>query len=162
MSEPPKIKSDPLYRLLREGRVPSFNEEKARGKTCDLTHCDFRGIDLRELDAAGLDLSHCYFRQTDLRGLDLSKARLEGASIHGARIAGSYFRRKFPRTRSSCRSCTAPACVIATKAEFLVQIDAGGNRGTTCSSSKRSSGRNGAWSAMTSNTYPKVRGISAK
>ena len=91
MSEPPKIKSDSLYRLLREGRVPSFNEEKARGKTCDLTHCDFRGIDLRELDAAGLDLSHCYFRQTDLRGLDLSKARLEGASIHGARIAGSYF-----------------------------------------------------------------------
>lgn len=96
MSDTPKIKSDPLYRLLREGRVAVFNEEKARGQSCDLTHCDFRGIDLRELDTGGLDLSHCYFRQADLRGLDLSKAKLEGASIHGARIAGAYFPADIP------------------------------------------------------------------
>lgn len=87
----PKIKTDPLYRLLREGRVEVFNQEKARGKTCDLTHCDFRGLDLRGLDADGLDFSHSYFRQADLRGIDLSRARLEGASIHSARIAGAYF-----------------------------------------------------------------------
>lgn len=87
----PKIKADPLYRLLREGRVSVFNEEKARGKTCDLTHCDFRGLDLRGWDADGLDLSGGYFRQADLRGVDLSKAKLEGASLHSARIAGAYF-----------------------------------------------------------------------
>ena len=91
MSSAPKIKTDPLYRLLREGRIDAFNQQKAQGKHCDLTNCDFRGIDLRGLDAEGLDFSGCYFRQADLRGLDLSKAKLEGASIHSARIAGAYF-----------------------------------------------------------------------
>jgi uncharacterized protein YjbI with pentapeptide repeats len=91
MSNAPKIKTDPLYRMLREGRVDAFNQEKARGKSCDLTHCDFRGVDLRGLDADGLDFSGSYFRQADLRGLDLSKAKLEGASIHSTRIAGTYF-----------------------------------------------------------------------
>lgn len=91
MNGPPKIKTDPLYRMLREGRIEAFNQEKSHGKTSDLTNCDFRGIDLRGLDANGLDLSGCYFRQADLRGLDLSKAKLEGASIHSARIAGTYF-----------------------------------------------------------------------
>jgi len=91
MSTAPKIKTDPLYRLLREGRVDVFNQEKANGKTCDLTHCDFRGLDLRDIDANGLDFSHSYFRQADLRGVDLSQANLEGASIHSARIAGAYF-----------------------------------------------------------------------
>ena len=81
MSTAPKIKTDPLYRLLREGRVDVFNQEKANGKTCDLTHCDFRGLDLRD----------CYFRQADLRGLDLSEANLEGASINAAKISGAYF-----------------------------------------------------------------------
>jgi len=96
MSDAPKIKTDPLYRLLREGKVSAFNEEKARGKRCDLTNCDFRGLDLRGLDTSGLDLSGCYFRQADLRGVDLSKAKLEGASIHSARIAGAYFPSEIP------------------------------------------------------------------
>jgi uncharacterized protein YjbI with pentapeptide repeats len=96
MSSAPKIKTDPLYRLLREGRVEAFNQQKAQGKPCDLTHCDFRGIDLRGLDAQGLDLSGCYFRQADLRGVDFSRARMEGASIHSARIAGAYFPNEIP------------------------------------------------------------------
>jgi uncharacterized protein YjbI with pentapeptide repeats len=96
MSTAPKIKTDPLYRMLREGRVDAFNQEKARGKSCDLTHCDFRGIDLRGLDANGLDFSGSYFRQADLRGVDLSQAKLEGASIHSARIAGTYFPSEIP------------------------------------------------------------------
>ena len=96
MNTAPKIKTDPLYRLLREGRVEVFNQEKANGKTCDLTHCDFRGLDLRELDANGLDLSGSYFRQADLRGVDLSQANMEGASIHSARIAGAYFPKEIP------------------------------------------------------------------
>jgi uncharacterized protein YjbI with pentapeptide repeats len=91
MSTTPKIKTEPLYRLLREGKVDVFNSEKAHGKACDLTHCDFRGVDLRGIDADGLDFSGSYFRQADLRGVDFSKANLQGASIHSARIAGAYF-----------------------------------------------------------------------
>ena len=91
MSTTPIIKTDPLYRLLREGKVDVFNQEKARGKSCDLTNCDLRGLDLRGLDADGLDFSGSYFRQADLRGVDLSKTRMQGASIHSARIAGAYF-----------------------------------------------------------------------
>ena len=91
MSDAPKIKTDHLYRLQREGRVTVLNEEKARGTHCDLTQCDFRGLDLRGINAAGLELSGCNFRQADLRGVALSKAKLEGASIHSARIAGAFF-----------------------------------------------------------------------
>ena len=96
MSTPPKIKTEPLYRLLREGRVEVFNQEIALGKSCDLTNCDFRGLDLRAIDADGLDFSGSYFRQADLRGVDLSKAKLQGASIHSARIAGAYFPPEIP------------------------------------------------------------------
>jgi uncharacterized protein YjbI with pentapeptide repeats len=91
MDTTPQIKTDPLYRLLREGKVDAFNQEKAQGKTCDLTNCDFHGMDLRGIDADGLDFSGSYFRQADLRGIDFSKAKLQGASIHNARIAGVYF-----------------------------------------------------------------------
>ena len=91
MHDKPKIKDDPMYHLLREGKIIAFNDLKTRGKTCDLTHCDFRGLDLRGIDANGLDLSNCYFRQADLRGIDFSHTRLDGASIHGAKIAGAYF-----------------------------------------------------------------------
>ena len=88
----PLIKHDePLYMLLREGEVDEFNRRKAAGESCDLTHCDFRGLDLRDWDASGLDLSGCYFRQTDLRGLDMSTCRLHGASVHSAKISGVLF-----------------------------------------------------------------------
>jgi uncharacterized protein YjbI with pentapeptide repeats len=87
----PAIKSDPLYQLLREGKIEDFNTRHKAGESSDLTGCDFRGLDLRGLIAEGLDLSDCYFRQTDLRGVDLSKAKLLGASIHGSKISGVYF-----------------------------------------------------------------------
>lgn len=94
--KPVNTNSDPAYKLLREGRVKDFNERKKLGEKIDLTNCDFRGLDLRGLDAAGLDLSHCYFRQADLRGVDFSQARLEGASINGARVSGAYFPKELP------------------------------------------------------------------
>lgn len=91
----PRIKNDdPLYRLLRDGKVAEFNQERARGLSSDLTGCDFRGVDLRGLEAAGLDLSNCYFRQADLRGIDFTQTRLEGASINSAKISGTYFPRE--------------------------------------------------------------------
>jgi len=91
MSKKPQIKDDPLYHLLREGKIGDFNFRRSEGESCDLSACDFRGIDLRGLDAKGLDLSDSYFRQADLRGIDLRDTRLEGASIHGAKISGAYF-----------------------------------------------------------------------
>jgi len=89
--KPVNSNSDPLYKLLREGRVKDFNERKKLGEKIDLRDCDFRGLDLRGLDAHGLDLRGCYFRQTDLRGVDLSESNLEGASINAAKISGVLF-----------------------------------------------------------------------
>lgn len=91
MSKTPQIKPDPMYQLLRDGRIEEFNQRKAAGESCDLTYCDFRNLDLRGLDTKGLDMRHGYFHQTDLRGLDLSETNLEGASINGARISGVFF-----------------------------------------------------------------------
>ena len=91
MALKPLIYDDPLYQLLRDGNVKEFNQRKAGGERCDLTHCDLRNLDLRGLDAAGLDFSNSYFRNADLRGVDFSTARLEGASLNVAKISGAYF-----------------------------------------------------------------------
>ena len=90
-TEKPRLSADPLYLLLREGRVEDFNRRKASGERCDLRNCHFRGLDLRALDPTGLDLSGAYLRQADLRGLNLSKTRLEGASLHAAHVSGVLF-----------------------------------------------------------------------
>lgn len=90
-TQKPQIKKDPMYQLLREGRIDTFNNAKAKGKTCDLTFCDFRGLELQGLDADGLDFSGSYFRLTDLRGVDFSNSNLRGASIHEAKISGTLF-----------------------------------------------------------------------
>lgn len=87
----PEMKTDPMFHLLKEGRVEEFNRRRAAGEPCDLRHADLRGTDLRGLDARDLDLSGCYLRHADLRGLDLTRANLEGASINSAKISGTYF-----------------------------------------------------------------------
>lgn len=88
----PVISDDPLYRLLREGKVDEFNQRVAAGEQVDLTACDFRHLNLQGLVATGLDFSNSYFRQADLRGIDFSECiSMEGASIHAAKISGVYF-----------------------------------------------------------------------
>ncbi len=95
MSTRPQIKNDdPMYRLLRDGDIESFNNQKKTAASVDLANCDFRGVDLRGLDATNIDFSNSYFRQSDLRGIDFSLANLEGASINGAKISGTYFPRE--------------------------------------------------------------------
>jgi uncharacterized protein YjbI with pentapeptide repeats len=90
--EKPRLSADPMYLLIREGRVEEFNRRKNAGEKFDLRACNFRGLDLRELDCAGgLDLSNTYLRQADLRGLNLAKCRLEGASLHAAHVSGVLF-----------------------------------------------------------------------
>lgn len=87
----PKITSDPMYVLLREGKITEFNVRRHQGETYNLQNVDLRGLDLRGLDADGLDLSDCYLRMADLRGIDFRNANLEGCSIGNAKISGCYF-----------------------------------------------------------------------
>ncbi len=87
----PRKSADPMYLLLREGRIEEFNRRYKAGETCDLRGCDFRGIDLRGLEGATIDFSDGYFRQADLRGLDLRGCRMHGASLHAAHVSGTYF-----------------------------------------------------------------------
>jgi len=91
MAQTPEIKKDEMYCLLREGDMATFNQRKEDGETPDLTHCDFRNVDLQGMDASDLDFSNSYFRQADLRGIDFSQSNLHGASIHGAKISGVFF-----------------------------------------------------------------------
>jgi hypothetical protein len=89
----PVVHQNPLYELLRTEQVAEFNRRKAAGEVTEgmLLAGDFRGLDLRNLDADGLDLRDAYFRGADLRGIDFRKARLEGASFCQAHISGCYF-----------------------------------------------------------------------
>lgn len=88
----PKISQDPLYQLLRDGKIEEFNYRTAKGEKVDLTGCDFRNLSLSGIVADSLDFSNGYFRQADLRGIDFTRCfSLRGASIHGAKIAGTYF-----------------------------------------------------------------------
>jgi uncharacterized protein YjbI with pentapeptide repeats len=89
----PMIFQNPLYELLRTEQVDQFNCLKASGESTEGLLCggDFRGLDLRNLDADGLDLRDAYFRGADLRGIDFRKANLEGASFCQAHISGCYF-----------------------------------------------------------------------
>ena len=87
----PTIPDDPIYQLLRQEKVDEFNNQR---ETSDLSHlkgCDYRGLDLRKLNADGLDLTDAYFRNSDLRGIDFRNAILEGVSICDAKISGCYF-----------------------------------------------------------------------
>ena len=89
----PILYHNALFELLRADQVDEFNKRKAAGESTDGQLCggDFRGLDLRNLDANGLDLSDAYFRGTDLRGIDFRKANIEGASFCQAHISGCYF-----------------------------------------------------------------------
>ncbi len=87
----PKLSNDPMYQLLREGKITEFNARFDGGEKPELSNCDFRSVDLRGLEVTDVDFRGSYFRQADLRGLDLSECNLEGASIHGAQISGMLF-----------------------------------------------------------------------
>jgi len=95
MTIEPQIKKDAMYQLLRDGKIKEFNQYRKKGKKPDLTHCDFRAIDLQGMNADGLDFSGSYFRNADLRGIDFTKSKLDGASIHDAKISGAYFPKEF-------------------------------------------------------------------
>lgn len=59
--------------------------------TSELTGGDYRGRDLRKMNARGLDFSNAYFRNCDLSGIDFRETNLEGASLMDAKVSGVYF-----------------------------------------------------------------------
>lgn len=89
----PVVHHNALYELLRTERIDEFNKRKAAGENMEglLRGGDFRGLDLRNLDADGLDLRDAYFRGADLRGIDFRNTQLEGASFCQAHLSGCYF-----------------------------------------------------------------------
>jgi uncharacterized protein YjbI with pentapeptide repeats len=87
----PRQLDSPLYALIHNEKISTFNAQKPKESDVDLSGGDFRGLDLRALDAQGINFTNAYFRGTDLRGLDLRNAQLEGASIAHAQISGAYF-----------------------------------------------------------------------
>lgn len=89
MSRPAQL-SSALYALLHEDDISGFNAQRPPGSV-DMRGGDFRGLDLRELNAQGVDFTDGYFRSADLRGLDLRQACIEGASLAHAQISGAYF-----------------------------------------------------------------------
>lgn len=86
-----RFPDDPLFQLLRDENIEQFNQQRESVKEIDFHDCDFRALDLRNLNADGINFSGCYFRATDLRGVDFSKAILDGASLASAKISGCYF-----------------------------------------------------------------------
>ena len=53
----PAIKPDPLYQMLRHEDVDAFNANRDDMDTSHLKSGDYRGRDLRKLNARGLDFS---------------------------------------------------------------------------------------------------------
>jgi uncharacterized protein YjbI with pentapeptide repeats len=90
MSQPHQLDS-PLYRLIRNENVAGFNAQKPKEGEIDLSSGDFRGLDLRTLNADRVRFTDAYFRGADLRGLDLRNTCLQGASLAHAQISGAYF-----------------------------------------------------------------------
>jgi uncharacterized protein YjbI with pentapeptide repeats len=77
--------------MLRQEDVDSFNASRDLLDTTELTGGDYRGRDLRKMNARGLDFSNAYFRNCDLSGIDFRETNLEGASLMDAKVSGVYF-----------------------------------------------------------------------
>jgi uncharacterized protein YjbI with pentapeptide repeats len=89
----PVIHTNELFQLIHTDQIDQFNRRKSAGESTagKLSGGDYRGLDLRILEADGLDLSNAYFRGADLRGIDFRKCNIEGASFCQARVSGCYF-----------------------------------------------------------------------
>ena len=86
-----QLRGTPPYALLHKDDITGFNKERPQDGPIDMVGGDFRGLDLRELNADGVDFRDAYFRSADLRGIDFRNASLEGASLAHAQISGAYF-----------------------------------------------------------------------
>lgn len=56
----PKLLDTPLYALLHKDDITGFNKERPKDGPIDMVGGDFRGLDLRELNADGVDFTDAY------------------------------------------------------------------------------------------------------
>ena len=96
-----RFPDDPLYQLLRDEKIKEFNQQRKSVESIDFHDCDFRGLDLRSLNAAGINFSGCYFRAADLRGVDFGSANMDGVSLASAKVSGCYFPKNIDATEIS-------------------------------------------------------------
>ena len=83
----PEIKNDPMYHLLKQGKVREFNERRHQGQACDLRNGDLQNLDLRGLDGQGLDLSGCYLRHAGAYfPPELTAEEINLSLVHGTRM----------------------------------------------------------------------------
>ena len=87
----PRFLKDPAFKLLRVGEVAAFHKNVEERDVVDFSGADLRGTDFRKVDLDKIILRDAYLRDADFRGCDLRHLDLEGASLHDARIAGTYF-----------------------------------------------------------------------
>jgi len=86
-----RFPEDWLYQLLRDEKIEDFNLQKQSVAHIDFHDCDFRGLDLRGLDAAHINFRGSYFRAADLRGIDFSQCDMDIVSLASAQISGCLF-----------------------------------------------------------------------
>ena len=89
----PTVKTDPLYQMLRHEDVDAFNENRDSMDTSHLRSGDYRGRDLRKMNARGLNFADAYFRNADLSGIDFRETNLRRGQLDGCQ----GLRRLFPR-----------------------------------------------------------------
>lgn len=87
----PRFPDDPAFKLLRAGELDAFHDAIKERDTVDYSGCNLRGVDFRHVDLRKFTLRDAYLRDTDLRGCDLRHLDLSGASLHNAKISGTYF-----------------------------------------------------------------------
>ena len=78
----PTLLDTPLYALLHKDDIQGFNRERPKNGPIDMVGGDFRGLDLRELNAEGIDFSDAYFRSADLRGVTIEYPTIQLASVN--------------------------------------------------------------------------------
>lgn len=102
MNSPRQLDS-PLYQLLHAEDIEGFNRQKPADGWIDLAGGDFRGLDLRLLDAARVDFSDAYFRGADLRGVICARRAWRAPAWPMRRYPVRISRCAWRRTRSACR-----------------------------------------------------------
>ena len=92
--------SENFIDLLTDGKIEEFNTA-IHSDVCDLTECDFQGLEITGADFSNLDISGCNFSETTLENVNFencdlsttifSRANISNCSFIGANLNGTSF-----------------------------------------------------------------------
>ena len=88
----PEVKDDPLFQMLRHEDVDSFNKHRDTMDCSQLTGGDYRGRDLRKMNARGLDFSARTSEIATYQASIFERPISKVPSISMQRYLGSIFR----------------------------------------------------------------------